>query len=168
MKYHVVPMKKSTKHDRALDSMIRKTAASLENEAVKSIKNKTKEDTSRALYYLSDEESMHTLMKKMNAGDEIILHGEGQAFVIGLEEPSDFDLNPVSLANRLYQANMPDIKINITLLACHSATPYAPPEDKTTDLNFARDTSKALHHHFKYEHIFSHRIHGLYCRKKQR
>jgi hypothetical protein len=153
MKYHVVPMQKSTKRNRALTPMIRKTAAGLENEAVKSIKALTKEETSQTLYYLADEKSMLSLMKKINNDDELILHGEGQAFVIGLEEPSDFDLNPFSLAKYLYQADMPDININIRLLACHSATTYAPSEDKATDLNFARDTSKSLGQHFKYEHI---------------
>lgn len=153
MKYHVVPMQKSTKQNRELTPMVRKTAAGLENEAFKSIKSLTKKEADQVLYYLADEESMHGLMKKLNDGDELILHGEGQAFVIGLEEPSNFDLNPFSLAKYLYQANMPDINMNIRLLACHSATTYAPSDDITTDLNFARDTSKSLRQHFKYEHI---------------
>jgi len=136
MKYHVVPMQEETKHDRSLESMIRKTAASLESEALKSIKASTKESTNPTLYYLYTEKSMQTLMAKINDYDDIILHGEGQPFVIGLAEESKFDLHPVKLAQLLLDAEMPDYNINITLLACHSASLYAPPKDSEIKQHF--------------------------------
>ena len=85
---------------------------------------------------------MQNLMGKLCDGDEIIVHGEGQPFILGLEEPSNYDLHGQSFAKLLYNHRMPDIDINITLLACHSATNYAP--NKGVDINFARDMSKAL------------------------
>jgi len=99
---------------------------------------------SNEIFYLYDKENMQKLIKQLNDGDEIVLHGEGQPFLIGLEEPSDYDLTPFKLAKLLAKNNLLDIDININLLACFSATQYY-------ELNFAHDTSDALFAIFKYE-----------------
>lgn len=89
--------------------------------------------TGRRLDYLFDE-SMS--LNSLTSGDEIFIHGEGEPFVIGFNEPStDYDLHPAKLAERLIALGLPtDQDITIVLFSCHSAAEYK-------SICFARDLS---------------------------
>ena len=147
MKYHLLPTpnKFALQNIDGLSKIIKQSAADLILETVLAVKKMCKREPNNCspnIYYLYDEQSMDDLMGKLQADDEIILHGEGQPFVIGLDRPSPFDIHGQSLA-KLFKANkMPDIQINIILLSCLSASTYAPSVD--ININFARDMSKAL------------------------
>ncbi|STY28817.1 Uncharacterised protein [Legionella wadsworthii] len=147
MKYHVLPIPKKLtpqeNNNNQLKFAFLDAKRELKNNLTK-LCRKEKGMHSNEIFYLYDKENMQKLMKQLNDGDEIVLHGEGQPFLIGLEEPSDYDLTPFKLAKLLAKNNLPDIDININLLACFSATQYC-------ELNFAHDTSDALFTIFKYE-----------------
>ena len=102
------------------------------------------------VYFLYDRDSMSKLTEKLTPGDTIVLHGEGQPFVIGLDSSTPYDLDATKLARLLKEANLID-GVNIELLTCNSAVDYTV-EDGLT-LNFARDTSEALHFLCGYQNI---------------
>lgn len=94
------------------------------------------------VFYLYDAKSMKDLVDRLKPGDTICLHGEGQPFVIGLNGPSCYDLDPKRLADLLHEADLPD-GVNIDLIACNSAVNFT---DDGYVFNFAKDTSEALHY----------------------
>lgn len=155
MKYHLLPTpnKFNLQKIEGLSKIIKQSATDLISETILAVKKMSKREPnncSPSIYFLHDEHSMDDLMRKLQADDEIIIHGEGQPFVIGLDVPSPFDIHGQSLA-KLFKANqMPDIQINIVLLSCLSASTYAPSAD--IDINFARDMSKALNS-FGYQNV---------------
>lgn len=147
MKYHVLPIPKliNQKKFDALSKKIKQSAADLNSETVLALKKMSKrepDNCSPSIYYLYDDESMCDLMGKLRTHDEIVIHGEGLPFILGLDVPSPFDLHGQSLAKLFNTNKMPDIHINIMLLSCQSATTYAPSAE--ININFARDMSKAL------------------------
>ncbi|KTD40526.1 hypothetical protein [Legionella parisiensis] len=147
MKYHLLPIPKKLTHQENNNSQLKFAFLDAKRELKNSLTKlcrKEKGEHSNEIFYLYDKENMQKLIKQLNDGDEIVLHGEGQPFLIGLEQPSDYDLTPFKLAKLLAKNNLPDIDININLLACFSATQYH-------ELNFAHDTSDALFAIFKYE-----------------
>lgn len=147
MKYHVLvaPERLTTEELKIhkLRGVFNEENTAYQN-AVDKLAKTEKGNNDRNYYYLYDERSMKALAKKLKDGDEIVLHGEGQPFIIGLPEPSQYDLTGFKLAKLLKAYNIPDYKIDINLLACHSASQYK-------DMNFAKDTSEALAHVFHYK-----------------
>jgi len=149
MKFHVLPipdMSKQKNND-ALSKKFRQYAAELITETALTVKKTSKikpVNCCNTIYYLHDEQSMINLMRKLNEDDEIVVHGEGLPFILGVEEPSSYDLHAQSFAKLLYENKMPHFLLNITLLSCQSATTYAP-DDGDININFARDMSTALH-----------------------
>lgn len=147
MKYHVLPIPKKLTPQENTNNQLKfvflDAKRELKNNLTK-LCRKEKGMHSNQIFYLYDKENMQTLISQLKDGDEIVLHGEGQPFLIGLEEPSDYDLTPFKLAKLLAKNKLPDIDININLLACFSATQYY-------ELNFAQNTSDALCAIFKYE-----------------
>ena len=106
--------------------------------------NKRDKTSYNGVFYLFDKDSMQDLVRRLKDGDEIIIHGEGQPFVLGIEEPSPYDLTAYRLAQLLSENNLPDMRIDITLLSCNSGSTWLNTEARV-NFNFARDLSKALH-----------------------
>lgn len=153
MKYHILPMEASTQRDRELSHEVKQAASDLKD-AVKNNINysnrKNPASTSPTMYYLYGANALQALCHTLKDGDEIILHGEGQPFIMGLAEPSKYDLTPYKLAECLHHAGIPnDKRITLTLLACNSASDLRTEEGD--DFNFARDTSESLHAVFHYQ-----------------
>ena len=127
MKYHIIPAPKKLTESEIKNIPLRYAFNELNNELVKTIGKFSKKEHGlhcKELFHLYDEECMKKLIGRLNDGDELIIHGEGQPFVIGLNEPSAYDLSPYILAKLLKSYEMPDLAININLLACYSATQY--------------------------------------------
>jgi hypothetical protein len=108
-----------------------------------------KEDsTSRESYlfqvnYLEEPGNLAKVLLHLQPGDKLVIHGEGEPFMLGFDEPSSFNLYPHSLAKMLVNAGLPEDKdIEIELLACQSASDYPSPDNG--DFNFAKDLSQAL------------------------
>ncbi len=151
MKFNILPIPKIDKdipkcNINGMQDKFRRAALDLISEinmALKKVKV-TNKDTNPEIYYLYDKDSMRTFMGRLTENDEIIMHGEGQPFILGLQEPSAYDLHAQLFAKLLYENKMPSFPLNITLLTCQSATTYAP-VDSNIDINFARDMSRALY-----------------------
>jgi len=121
------------------------------NKAIRFQHKKNKQNC-ETLFYLFDDASMRELFSGLKKGDEIILHGEGEPFILGLEEPSPYDLHAYRLAELLNDYQLPDEEIGISLLSCNSGLTWEDPE-KGVNCNFARDLSRALHIAFGYSHV---------------
>ena len=152
MKYHILPMENPRNRDKKGTDEVWRSAHEMNRKTVSAIGSMCKKDKEvyKEPLYLYDERSMRNLMIKLKDGDELILHGEGQPFVIGLDEPSpDYDLNAYRLAEILNGYGFPKKEINIKLLACHSGSAWEERE-KGINLNFARDLSRTLYSVFGY------------------
>lgn len=89
-------------------------------------------------YFLEEPNELAGVLMKMNEGDTLVIHGEGEPFVIGFAEPTIYDLYPHRLLKILMDNTLPmDRTIHIDLLCCHSAATF-----KNT--NFARDVAILL------------------------
>lgn len=94
-----------------------------------------------------DDKSVVDLVGNIHAGDEIVVHAEGWPFAMGPNEevPIEYSLRPLQFAALLHSSNLPDIDVNISLLACNSGTEFY-------GSNFAKDLSLGLNH-FNYQQI---------------
>lgn len=115
-----------------------------------------------SVYCLYDKESMQNLVGKLKHDDTVVLHGEGQPFLVGLASMSKYDLDAVSFAQLLNEAKFPD-DVNIELYTCLSAVNYI---DGDYNYNFARDTSEALHYLHGYKNIHVSGFAGLIVDKE--
>jgi hypothetical protein len=147
MKYHLLPISRNLTPDELKDKTLRNDFNALKKEMTDTVKKLDKKEKGmhyKELFYLEDQDSIALLISKLVDGDEIVLHGEGNPFVIGLNHASRFDLSPFRLAEKLATNNLPDIAININLLACDSAVPYR-------EFNYVRDSAAALGIFFDYK-----------------
>ena len=91
-------------------------------------------------YSLAEPGELHAVLQKMESGDTLVIHAEGEPFVIGFREPTIYDLYPHLLLDLLVSNGLsPDKAITIDLKCCHSACEYR-------GMNFARDFARLLGH----------------------
>ena len=96
------------------------------------------DDKSSRAYCLEEEGELKGVLETIQDGDDIVIHGEGEPFVLGFNEPTVYDLQPHRLLMLLIENGLPrDKHINIDLKSCHSAA-------ECRGMNFARDTSMLL------------------------
>jgi molybdopterin converting factor small subunit len=159
MKYHVLPIPEQLFSEELKNAALRKSYNKLKKEMSKSLvklRRKERDSHYKDILYLYNDRNMNLLINKLKKGDEIVVHGEGNPFVIGLEEPSQYDLSAIKLAEKLEKNKLPDIAININLLTCNSASEYKNSGYKHSEyekFNFAQNCSEALNIFFKYENI---------------
>jgi len=157
MKYHLLPIENPRNRQKIVTDKevcdAAKELLGLVSIAITKTNKREQSSSFKEPFFLYDQKSMTTLMSMIENGDEIILHGEGQPFVIGLEVPCEqYDLNAYKLASLLERYGMPDRNISINLLSCNSGLDYKD-ADKKIDINFTRDMSRALHFLFDYNNI---------------
>ena len=126
---------------KAVKEMITGTTQYIQRESVTDGPKKKKKGSNNSkrvsVSYLYDSSDIKAIAD-LTSGAEIIIHGEGEPFVIGLAEPhADWDLHPVKLADHLIENGLPNEDITIRLFACHSSATYE-------TMNFAQDLSIVL------------------------
>jgi hypothetical protein len=157
MKYHLLPIENPRNRNKIVtDQKVSQVAKDLLKD-VNTVITKTNKKNHKSCctepFFLYDQASMAKLFERMEDGDEIILHGEGQPFLIGLDVPCPaYDLNAYKFASLLHDHQMPDLKMSIALLACNSGLTYERVNEGMS-LNFTRDLSKALHVLYGYQKV---------------
>ncbi len=142
MKYHLIPGPAVLSSKQLKNNPLRLAYNNLKAEIEQSLvalRKKEPHTHDAHVYFLHEKTCMEALCLKLQAKDEVILHGEGQPFMIGLAIPSEFTISPYALARLLHGYGLPNCDIELNLLTCNSASQWE-------DFNFAKDTSQALSH----------------------
>lgn len=171
--YHLLPMV-DPRHKESFETVVKENSENISDNKLRAIRDnaltmkaklvndltpknklnkKNNKQSSNSIYYLFDDSSngLPKLMEQLKTGDKLVIHGEGEPFVLGLTVPSCFDTHGRSLAELLKQAGLPDLDISIQLLACNSAVDfpmYSDTQEQIVNINFARDMARALHFEF--------------------
>lgn len=97
--------------------------------------------------YWFDETQMKALAGSLSEEDALVIHGEGNPFIIGLNEPSIYDLSPLSFGKMLDAYEFPrELGFNIEFLSCNTGSSWK-------CINFSQICSLGLSVIYHYPHL---------------